>query len=213
MLKPSVVYALLWIYKGGLIGLLIGTVLLRLLRYGPFSTRPAKRAAQIALLGFYGIVAVAGTVVGFSFVTLATGILCLSLYGLLRCVHRKKPLTWLLLLPLCLGGPFGWRISESALDDSDNPLVPIFEQRLNRTLVCRAYPHDFDSLSGTRLVVARESGNWFTDEILDELLVKNRPSHITCTETSEGHVILKMRAPGSGEEVEKRVVVRSPANR
>ena len=80
-----------------------------------------------------------------------------------------KALYSALAIPLSLSVWFVGFVYYGFLDDRTNPLVPLYEHRLNERLLCRAYPKWHDSILADRLSLLRETGHWFKNEVVESI--------------------------------------------
>lgn len=194
MLRPWVVYTLLWIYKGGLAAVLAAIFYLHWRRtrrplYGPWITPP--EAAWI--VGAWLIVAITGWVVAFRQLTFHLTTLYGLLYLVLLPIHPQRRFSVILVAPALCAIWFGYGIVKIALDDRHNATVAYLEQPLTSELLCRAYPLDYDSIRGTRLALLRRTRNCIYDDIVDQISTPHDADAISCTSTPGGKVSLKMQ--------------------
>lgn len=199
MLKPWVVYTLLWTYKGGLLFAVAGAALLGSLRKAfPADARLHGRNLNLLLLGLCGVVGGAGWMVGFQVMTFVTAGFAALAYGLCR----LSMLAW---LPLAALASFGLPLGAIFLEDQHNEVVPQAEIRLSRGLTCRAYPKWYYSLIGSRLVLARTDRSWFFDEITEGPALYGNLEGIRCEFAPDGRVALALRAGGEEKSVAVQV--------
>lgn len=199
MFKPWVVYTLLWIYKGGLLFVLVAVVLLGCRRTAStVVARWSQSDLQLVLLGIYAAVGLTGLIIDYTFLTVATGILGIMAYGLCR-------LTLYGWIPLLIVAWFGLPLGRILLDEQNNEYLPKREVHLASDLVCRAYPKQYDSLTGTRLVLVRTHESWFRDQVVEERSTPHQTVDTGCTLTPDGQVTMVVKSVDGEETVTRKV--------
>ena len=66
--------------------------------------------------------------------------------------------------------------------------TPLLQVQLTPGLECRAYPKYYDSMVGTRLVVARTDRSWIWDEITEVISLTPRVKEYGCRLDPDGQV-------------------------
>ncbi|MBI5086837.1 MAG: hypothetical protein HZB13_19850 [Acidobacteria bacterium] len=195
MLKPWVVYTMLWLYKGGILFTLATAVSVGYSRTAfPLATRSNERGLNLLILGVYVVAGLAGWVVGFITLTFVLAGVFLLVYGLCR-------LTTFAWIPLAIIAWFGFPVGAIFTNDNQNEHVPKWEMRLAPGLACRAYPKHFDSIPGTRLVLARANASWFRDDVFEGLATHYPALSCRCSLLPDGRVTMVMRSSDSEEAV------------
>jgi predicted membrane metal-binding protein len=202
MLKPPVVLALLWVYRGGLAGLLLTMIWIRWRRNRP-QDGPRPRAAVWTLTLLSTVVAAAGYYFDFGWLSLLYAAGLLALYGLSLPIHLERVYTWVMVIPLLI---VAWMLLAIVIDTdgTGNPRVANYEHRLAPELVCRGYPLWYDSLPAVRLVLLRE-GRYLSDEVVGAIDGEFGMNRSSCVLLPNGEVRLTLTNGKNHSEVEATV--------
>ncbi|MBI4889410.1 MAG: hypothetical protein HY821_02220 [Acidobacteria bacterium] len=207
MLKPWVVEALGWGYRGGLLLMMVGVVWLWWEKRRKGRTWRRCWAAMAAMAAGWGSVVAAARGLEYEPPNLFIAAICAVTFGYLWRVNPQRRIHWLRLVPLVAGVLVSGWVLDLGSDAAMWRLLPEFENRLGRGLVCRAYPVPEDSLSHPRLMLIKESDGW-RDEVLDELEGNLAARFPSCESLPGGEVRLYIRDVDGRESVEKRAAAR-----
>lgn len=202
MLKPPVVLALLWVYRGGLAVLLLTVIWIRWRRNRP-QDGPRPRAALCTLILLSIVIAAAGYYFDFGRLSLLYAAGLLALYGLSLPVRAERVHTWVMVIPLLIAAGI-LSVIVAASDGPDNPRVANYEHRLTPELVCRGYPLWHDSLPAVRLVLFRE-GRYLSDEVVGAIDGEPGMNRISCVLLPNGEVRLTLTHWDDQSKVEATV--------
>jgi len=202
MLKPPVVLALLWVYRGGLAGVLLTMIWIRWRRNRP-QDGPRPRAAVWTLILLSTVIAAAGYYFDFGRLSLWYAAGLLAMYGLSLPVRADRVYTWVMLIPLLIVAGI-LLVTVTATDGPDNPLVANYEHRLAPELVCRGYPLWYDSLPAVRLVLFRE-GRYLSDEVVGAIDGEFGMNRISCVLLPNGEVRLTLTNGDDHSKVETTI--------
>ena len=203
MLKPWLVYALVWTYKAGLVAMPLVVILLR---WRFLAGLPSLRR-RIILGCLWVAIAMAGWAAGFMVTTVTYILLCFVLYGLLLLIDEARPITLLLVLPVVASGGYVAWVYSDIVSDKYNSLLPVSEQRLNEQLVCRVYPTWLDSIPATRIVLIRDNGGWWSDEMVTYVDGRGTTPCFHCSIVSHATANMKLWDCSGMWEVHKEVAL------
>ncbi|QOY91116.1 hypothetical protein [Paludibaculum fermentans] len=211
MLKPWVAQAIFWFVRAGLFAVIAGTIVLAW-RLGSVRSKPgpAGAAAIVLLVGLYLAVACAGMVIGHDQVVLFAVPVCLLTFGWILSFRVRSALMMLIHMPMVLGLGLACLFIWTALTPISDPVVPEWEQRVSRNLICRTYPKDEDSLPVTRLMLLRETDDRVKDEIVSDSLANLSPVTCRCTQAANGTVVVMEMRDKAGKVSRKEVTVAGP---
>lgn len=214
MLKPWVVQALFWYIRTGLVVVVAGTGAITW-RIGFHGLKPSRASvtAIIILVTFYFTLAYAAALLEHDQVVLGGGVLSLIAAVWVLSFRTKSPWMMLVHIPAVLGLALGGLLLVSSLFPNSDPSVHEWKQRIGRSLVCRTYPKGGDSLSVTRLMLLRETDDWFSDEILDDSISNISPVICRCAEAAHGAGVILEMQDKQGEVRRKEVPIHDPAGR
>jgi hypothetical protein len=202
MLKPPVVLAMLWVYRGGLAGLLLTMIWIRWRRNRP-QDGPRPRAAVWTLILLSTVIAALGYYFDFGLLSLLYAAGLLALYGLSLPIHLERVYTWVMVIPLLIVAGM-LLVIVTVPDSTGNPRVANYEHRLTPELVCRGYPLLYDSLLAVRLVLFRE-GRYLSDEVVGAIDGEPGMNRISCVLLPNGEVRLTLTHWDDQSKVETTV--------
>ncbi|MGJ5818416.1 hypothetical protein [Paludibaculum fermentans] len=207
MLKPWVAHALFWFVRAGIFAVIAGTIVLAWrLGFAKSKPGPGRTVAIVLLVAFYLSVASAGIAIGHDQVALFAMPVCLLTFAWVLSFRVRSAWMMLIHTPVVLGLGLACLFIWSSLTLSRDPVVPEWEQRVDRRLICRAYPID-DSLPATRLMLLRETDDSLSDEIIDDSLTQISPVTCRCTVAASGAVVVMEIRDKEGKVQRKEVTV------
>lgn len=198
MWKPWVVHASLWAYQTASVAVLIAVILLAGSAWVKTYRLYHRALVAVVAVGM-AVLGLAGWFNDVLWHTTGVYVLAVSSYVLVR-IRRI-----LLALVLAFVWWIGIPLARISLEDQFNVRIPRVISQLARGLECRGYPRYFDSMMGTRLVVARADRSWIWDEVTEGMAVVPGAKDYGCRLGANGEVTFWYRDAWEYREVRKRV--------